>query len=198
MPVHRGNLKDVVDSAWVAALESPAQDNVKRSAQWVDALARQFQANYTLERRHRVFWRGNKDNKHHFKLNELLFDIVVCSVATTVSLQNPPQPLEFISDCHWQVESEFADDNTRPLIVDMSKLVLGSAENKLIVAARREAEGRQNVLAQCADIAACCQTNVFFLFISHPRDWDAPLPPPSPLLYEWIAGDWWPISPQSG
>ena len=78
----------------------------------------------------------------------------------------------------------------------MSKLVLGSAENKLIVAARRNAEGRRNVLAQCADIAACCRTNVFFLFVSHPRDWvDAPR---SPLLYEWIAGDWLPIGPRSG
>ena len=195
MPVHRDNLKDTVDAAWVAALESPDPDHGKRSAQWVDALARQFQANYPPERWHRVFWRGNEDNKRHFRIRELLFDITVCSVSTTPSLQNPPQPLEFITNCHWQVESEFADGDTRPVIIDMSKLVLGSAENKLIVAARRDAEERQSVLAQCAGIAACCRTNVFFLFVSHPRHWDAPCPP---LLYEWIARDWWPIDPQSG
>ena len=189
MPVHRDNLKGIVDAAWVAALESPdPEDHGKRSGQWVDALARQFHANYTLDRRHRVFWKGNEGNKRHFGTRELLFDITVCSVSTTLSLQNPPQPLEFISDCHWQVESEFADNTTRPVIVDMSKLVLGSAENKLIVAAQRSDEGRQNILAQCADIAACCRTNVFFLFVLHPRNWLKT--PSSPLLYEWTAGDW--------
>ena len=195
MPVHRDNLKDNVDAAWVAVLENPDPDHGKRSAQWVDALARQFQANYPLERRHRVFWKGNEDNKRHFRLRELLFDITVCSVSTTLSLQKPPQPLEFITDCHWQIESEFAIKDTRPVIVDMSKLVLGSAENKLMVAARRDAERRQSVLAQCADIAACCRPNVFFLFVSHPQHWDAPR---APLLYEWIVGDWWLIDPQSG
>ena len=190
MPVHRDNLKDTVNTAWLAALGNPDRDHGNRSAQWVDALARQFQANYALGRRHRVFWKGNEDNKRHFGIRELLFDVTVCSVSTTLSLQSPPQSLEFISDCHWQIESEFADNSTRPVIVDMSKLVLGSAENKLIVAARRDTEGRRNVLAQCADIAACCRTNVFFLFVSHPRDWDAPR---APLLYEWTAGDWRPI-----
>ena len=207
MPVHRDNLKDIVDAAWVAALESPVPDDPgkrstrwvhgERSTRWVDALARQFQANYALDRRHRVFWRGREGKVPHFGVKELLFDITVCSVSTTLSLQRPPQPLEFISDCHWQVESEFADSTTRPVIVDMSKLVLGSSENKLIVAARRDDEGRgrQNILAQCADIAACCRTNVFFLFVSHPRSWlNAPSPP---LLYEWTAGDWRLISARS-
>ena len=202
MPVHRDNLKDVVDAAWAVAIENPASGedpatvNRKRSAQWVDALAGQFENNYMLERRHRVFWKGNECNRKHFRVNELLFDITVCSVSTTPSLQSPPKPLEFISDCHWQVESEFADKDTRPVVVDMSKLVLGSAENKLIVAAlRNETEGRQSILAQCAGIASCCRTNVFFLFVSHPRYWlDDPHPP---LLYEWIAGDWWPIERQS-
>ena len=198
MPVHRDNLRDIVDAAWVAALESPDSDNGRRSAQWVngersarwvDALARKFEDNYKLERRHRVFWKGSERNKEHFNVNELLFDITVCSVSTTPSRQHRSKPLEFITDCHWQVESEFADNSTRPVIIDMSKLVLGSAENKLIVAAlRNDIEVRKSILAQCADIAACCRTNVFFLFVSHPRVWrNAPHPP---LLFEWIAGDW--------
>ena len=187
MPVHRDNLKDIANAAWATALENPDPDPRRRSVQWVDALARQFQANYTLERRHRVFWNCNEDNKRHFGLRELLFDITVCSVSTTPSFQHRPQPLEFISDCHWQVESELAVNSTRPLVVDMSKLVLGSAENKLIVAARRDANRQLDVLAQCADIAVSCRGNVFFLFVSHPRDWDTPNPP---LLYEWTTGDW--------
>ena len=202
MPVQRDNLKDVVDAAWAVAIENPASGedlatvHRKRSAQWVDALARQFKDNYALDRRHRVFWRGNEDNYPHFRTRELLFDITVCSVSTTLSLQNPPQPLEFISDCHWQAESEFAANDTRAVVVDMSKLVLGSAENQLIVAAHRNNDaGRQRILAQCADIAACCRMNLFFLFVSHPKDWLND--PRSPLLFEWVAGDWWPIDPQS-
>ena len=204
MPVHRNNLKDIVDAAWVAALESPVPDDSgkrsigwvhgERSARWVDALALQFQANYALDHWHRVFWKGNEDNYPHFKTRELLFDITVCSVSTTLSLQHDPQPLEFISDGHWQVESEFSRNNTRDIIIDMSKLVLGSAENKLIVAAHPNNDAkRQSVLAECAGIAARCRTNVFFLFVSHPKDWDAPRPP---LLYEWIAGDWRLIDPR--
>ena len=203
MPVHRDNLKEVVDAAWVTALKSPDSDDSdrstqvvrsKRSARWVDALARQFENNYALKRRHRVFWKGNECNREHFKVNELLFDITVCSVSTTPSLQHKPQDLEFITDCHWQVESEFAT-NTRAVIVDMSKLVLGSAENKMIVAAQRDDEGQRNVLAQCADIAMCCRTNVFFLFVSHPEAWGKD--PHPPLLFEWVAGDWRQIDSQS-
>lgn len=194
MPVHRDNLKKIVHDAWDTALESPDPDNRKRSAQWVDALAGQFEKNYRLERRHRVFWRGRKEKVPHFGVKELLFDITVCSVSTTLSLQRDPQRLEFISDCHWQVESEFSG-NTRDVIVDMSKLVLGSAENKLIVAAQRDEEGQRNVLAQCADIAMCCRTNVFFLFVSHPRDWVDH--PSRPSLFEWVVGDWRQIGPQS-
>ena len=146
-----------------------------------------------LDRGHRVFWRRRKEKVPHFKVKELLFDITVCSVSTTLSLQHKPQPLEFISDGHWLVESEFSR-NTRDIIIDMSKLVLGSAENKLIVAAHPNNDAnRQRVLAQCADIAARCRVNVFFLFVSHPKDWDAPCPP---LLYEWIAGEWRLIDPR--
>ena len=94
MPVHRNNLKDIVDAAWGAALKSPrrptiAYDPLSGSTQ----LARQFQDNYKLERRHRVFWKGYEGNKEHFGVNELLFDIAVCSVSTTPSLQRqPPTP----------------------------------------------------------------------------------------------------------
>lgn len=195
MPVHRENLKDVVDAAWAVAIENPASVHDKRSAQWVNALAQEFQANYAREDGHRVFWRGYEGNRKHFRVNELLFDITVCSVSTTLSLQHSPQPLEFISDCHWQVESEFAQKDTRPVVIDMSKLVLGSAENKLIVAARHDDAKQKRVLAQCAGIAACGRTNVFFVFVAHPKHWLDD--PPSPLLFEWVAGDWWPIDPQS-
>ena len=120
--------------------------------------------------------------------NDPLFDITGCNVSTTPSRQHRSEPVEFITGCHWHAEREFADYSTP---------VLGSAETKPLVAARRNDAGvRQSVLTQCADIPVYFRTNVFFLFVSHPRDWlDDPHPP---MLYEWIAGDWQPILSQSG
>ena len=146
--------------------------------------ARQFQASYALQQ-HRVFWKDNETNQQHFDLNELLFDIMVCSVSMTDSLQHRPTPLEFIAECHWQVESEINIEDTRKAVVDMSKLVLGSAESKLFVAGHRRR--RDDVLNQWARIASCCSGRLFLLFISHPCDWAGPKPP---QLYEWSDKGW--------
>ncbi len=187
MAVNRGNLKTVVEHAWnTARTKDMSADNRKRSTAWVSALADQFQENYRLER-HRVFWKGNCRNKKNFGLNELLFDIVVCSVSTTESLQSQSNRLEFIVDSHWQIESEFAR-STREILVDMSKLVLGSAENKLMVASHRNPDTERDILAQCSDIASRCGSNVYFCFVSHPEEWKRD--PQAPSLYEWTAGDW--------
>ena len=189
MAVNRGNLAIVVQCAWnrATAPEDMSDDHRKRSTAWVNALADQFDQNYQLEKRHRVFWKGNCRNKKNFGLNELLFDIVVCSVSTTESLQRQSNPLEFIVDSHWQIESEFAR-STREILVDMSKLVLGSAENKLMVASHRNPDTERDILAQCSDIASRCGSNVYFCFVSHPEEWKRD--PQAPSLYEWTAGDW--------
>ena len=189
MPVDRSNLTRIVRDAWSDAFHDPPDNHRDRSQAWVDALARKFQCHYTMSSRHRVFWIRNHSNKTHFGLSELLFDITVCSVSTTLSLQRPRRELEFIADCHWQIESEFDDQSTRAVVVDMSKLVLGAAENKLISAAHRpEADRRREILDQCAEIAARCPGNVFFAFVAHPRHWTDQ--PPDPLVYEWSADDW--------
>ena len=68
----RAGPEDIANTAWAATLKSADPVHGRRSAQWVDALARQFHANYALDRRHRVFWNCNEDNKLHFGLKELL------------------------------------------------------------------------------------------------------------------------------
>ena len=103
-------------------------------------------------------------------MNELLFDLAVCSVPETESLQRKANPLQFIARCHWQIESEFNRRNTRDIVVDMSKLVLGSAENKLFIAAHRGVR-EHDILEQCSQIAGCCGGRVYFGFVSHPDDW---------------------------
>ena len=188
MPIHRQNLQDIVDAAWHTARRPPQQNKRKRSEAWVNALARQFQAYYPRTEGHRVFWKDSECNKKHFRLNEFLFDITVCSVSTTLSLERQPRDLEFISGCHWLVESEFRRD-TRAIVIDMSKLVVGAAENKLFVAAHRPGGGERAVLDRCAPIAKHCRANLFFLFVSHPEHWGTTREL-TPSLHEWTASDW--------
>ena len=70
----------------------------------------------------------------------------------------------------------------------MSKLVIGSAENKLFVAAHRDSR-ETDILEQCAPIAACCCGRVYFCFVSHPDDWKTDRQR-APALHEWVAGGW--------
>ena len=77
---------------------------------------------------------------------------------------------------------------TRDIVLDMSKLVMGSAEDKLFIAAHRSVR-EKDILEQCASIAGCCGGRVYFGFVSHPDDW-APNRASSPALREWIAGGW--------
>ena len=207
MPVHRGNLRRVVNEAWKrasgGAKEGPdkQRQNACRSKKWVNKLAEGFRGEYPRRYRdsdrktpYRVFWKGGKDNKEHFRRHEFLFDLMVCSVSETESLQRHSNRLEFIDRCHWQVESEFNRSDTRELVIDMSKLVLGSAENKLFVVAHRE-RNREELRGICGVIASRCDGNVYLAFVAHPDDWAKKSggrgkQPEVPKVYEWLAGDW--------
>ncbi len=162
MPVHHGNIGEVIMEAWDKARhadddgDGKRDRNRNRSARWVGSLACRFRKRYEGGR-YRVFWLGNETNRKQFGRNEMLFDIAVCSVSVTRSRQRQARNLEFIAECHWQIESEFSRTNTREIIIDMSKLVMGSAENKLFVAARRNSEEAEaDILEQCSEIAGRC------------------------------------------
>lgn len=199
MPIDRHNLRENLVSAWDKALQQVkvirqgdgADNHWTRAKIWVDAVGDRFRTNYPEP--DRVFWEGNAAHRTEFKKNELLFDIMVCSIATIDSFQRPPQPLAFIDQCHWQVESELNNKDTREIVIDMSKLVAGSAAHKLMIAAypetaaNRKKNGRA-LLCRCAKIAARCVGEVYFCFIAHPREWDSN--PKSPALYEYTARGW--------
>lgn len=186
MSVHRHNLKPVVDAAWASMLKTVRDDHRHRSEDWVSALAREFSAHYPATK-HRVFWRSNPRADTDFRLSEFLFDIAVCSVSYTCSLQRIPKCLPYVSHCHWLVESEFAR-NTRSIIVDMSKLVVGHAEGKLFVAAQRSSATERALLDRCVHIAERCRSDVFFAFVAHPDQWRSA--PAGPRLHAWSADGW--------
>lgn len=203
MPVHRDNLVDVVNAAWEAALDAVPSSttdgdsrkdvNRNRSAAWVDELAKEFDRRYR-GKRHRTFWKRNRTNEPQFGLHEFLFDVMVCSVSETKSLQKSPQPLEFIAECHWQIESEFSRTNTRDIIVDMSKLVVGSAPRQLFTTSHRRSRNEE-LLEQCSELAGRCASELYFAFISHPDDWKSDPAPRKPAVYQWISGDWQQLAP---
>ena len=178
MPIDRQNLKKNLVCAWEKAREKRAgADNRCRARIWVNAVGESFRTNYPEP--YRVFWRGEP--------KEVLFDVMVCSIDTTKSLEPQPRPLEFIACCHWQVESEFG--NTRELVCDMSKLVAGSATHKLMIAAHRKTKEKSRaLLCRCAKIAARCGGEVYFCFVDHPQEWDSR--PKGPALYEYTAEGW--------
>ena len=201
MPVHRGNIVQVIIDAWEAARdkkvegEDSGEVNRNRSRNWVDALAAEFKRRY-CGKRYRTFWLRNGKNQKQFRRNEFLFDVMVCSVSTTESLQSKSNLLEFIAECHWQIESEFNKTDTREIIIDMSKLVMGSATHKLFVAAHRgktneETEENTKILKQVSELAKRCGGHVYFVFVAHPEDWGEEKPESlRPEVHEWVADGW--------
>lgn len=219
MSVTGDNLLDAIKSAWqevIQGCDTPdcqreckckcickgvkQADLPKKSRILVCALARQFRSRYGGPE-YRVFWKDNDENNRHFLLNELLFDVSVCSVGTTKSLQRKSQDLEFISRCHWQIESEFDYRNSRSVIVDMSKLVMGTSRNKLMIASHRGSSDddcedgvcNKDILKQCAPIADSCNGHVYFCFVAHPDKWNGLEycdPRSHPSLYTWTENGW--------
>ena len=172
----------MVDRAWDKAIEIvdslDEQDKPagaihrRRSEEWVDCLAREFKHEYrNCENNHRVFWKRNGCNRDSFYLNEFLFDVMVGQTGTVQSFQHRSQSLEYIDHCEWAIESELDDSNSRQIVVDMSKLVVAAANNKLFIASRSDKEEKIKEMAK--NIARNSAGNFYLCFIPHPKDWNS-------------------------
>ncbi len=193
------DLKEIVNGAWkeTQAVVGPndligenKRGTVHRkwSEKWVDCLAGRFQSQYPGDAGYRVFWKRNESNKTQFYRNEFLFDVMVGRVATRPSLSPRPETnLHYIAECEWAVESELNNRNTRQMVVDMSKLVMADAKNKLFVAAYRK-NAQDKILEILGEIGDCCSNNTFVCFVAHPESWIEK--PRDPCLYERRDGKW--------
>lgn len=181
MQITKEDLIRMIAHAWDKAIQivGGPEENGKsagsihrlRSEKWVDCLAGEFQREYQgSERKHRVFWKRNCCNKTTFYMNEFLFDVMVGRIGTVKSFQHKPQNLEYIDHCEWAIESELDDSNSRQIVVDMSKLVVAAAKNKLFIASQSDKEDRIKEMAK--DIAKNSSGNFYFCFIPHPKDWN--------------------------
>ena len=179
-------LKNAIENAWQKAIATPIEPekkeqvrNQKRSATWVNCLAEEFNTRYSDSvGNFRTFWKGNCCNQEAFRKNEFLFDIVVARIQQTPSQQHQPKPLDYISGCEWAIESELNESDSREVIIDMSKLVVADARDKLFVTSQRSNIREERLLEQCRPIAEACRGTVYFCFIAHPKYWDKTPKPP--------------------
>ena len=189
------DLKDLITDAWDRALkkakrdgESAGQTHRERSSAWIDCLGTGFQEHYS-EPSQLVFWRHNYDNQRQFGLNELLFDLLVCQVEELESARHKI-PLQFVSKCHWLVESELDNESTREITKDFSKLIMGRSDNKLFISSYQGTRQEQ-VLDMCSKMAGYCKGELYMCFIDHPKKWrDAPK---APVVFQWNHGSWNPL-----
>ena len=181
--VNRENLAQIIGAAWKNALENSRRQearntptdkktrNRRRSESWVRALGKAFENVYDSDD-HRIFWRGREGTKKEFLLTEFLFDVTVAEIGYVESLERNSKELPFVARCKWIVESEFDTGNSRQILLDLSKLVVASAENKLLVISQRSRqESERRISERCAEIVKGSEGNYFLAFVSHPNSW---------------------------
>ncbi len=184
--------KALIEKSWERVKQgahsnkSRGQTHGDRATAWINCLGEAFQEVYPNEDQ-RVFWRNNGCNKD-FKLNELLFDISVCQIGCVKSIVKR-KPLPYIQKCLWQVESEF-NGNSREVIKDFSKLVMGRSENKLFVSSY-QGERQKQALRMFSKVASSCGGILYVCFLEHPRKWSKG--PKNPSLFKWEGNCWIPL-----
>ena len=149
--------------------ETTQKINLNRSQSWVKALAKQFKKRYEGDSEIRLFTKSDNSHRRDFGLNEMLYDVLVCRVGEVESPMHK-RSLYFIREVLWQVESELAH-NTRSSLVDFSKLVLGSAQNKLFIASQVKKGTESSLLRVLQRAASCCTGDVYIAMIPHPAKW---------------------------
>lgn len=187
-------------AAWKSALEASRQQksrktgtdetrNRKRSESWVRALGEAFENVYGSDG-HRVFWRGKEGTKDEFLLTEFLFDVTVAEIGYVDSLEKNSKTLPFVAKCKWIIESEFDIKNSRQIWLDLSKLVVASADNKLLVVSQRfGTESEKMIRERCAEIVKGSEGNYFLAFVSHPDSWGSEGSNP-PMVFEQEKNPW--------
>jgi len=143
--------------------------NQNRSRSWVNTLAEQLKIVYEAEPDVTVFSKYDRSHRKDFRLNELLYDIVVCRVDEVASSTHKKK-LCYIKETLWQVESEFAHDS-RQALIDFNKLVLGSARNKLFIGPQVRKGGEHSFLNVLKPAALACTGSVYIALVPHPAKW---------------------------
>ena len=167
------DIKQIIDDSFDSALIKPVAEttelkiNRQRSINWVESLADTFRKVNQKKDNIRVFSKYHDENRKDFGVNELLYDISVCKINYTESPKNKTK-LGYIEKALWLIESEMAKD-TRQLVYDFNKLVIGDAENKLFVGP--SSEEIEKFIPKLGTIARNCNGFLYLCLIPHPEKW---------------------------
>ncbi len=153
-----------------------------RSKLWINYLAEHLLISSKKDRpeteEYLAFYQANKERRQLLGLNEFLFDIVIgkmTNLETASGFRNSSvevQTLKAISHAVWIVESEFQLKNSRALLVDINKLVLGKAKNKLFVMSIDKLSRIENWAEETLrSLTKEDDANIFLAKIPHPKDW---------------------------
>ena len=172
---HRESLGECSEKLTAKKMRNGQQStNRQRSVNWVRARGTEFENVYDANS-HRVFWRGNagtNGKKDGLLLTELLFDVTVAEIGYVESVERNSRKLPFVAKCKWAVESEFDTGKIRQILLDLSKLVMASAENKLLVVSQRSLpETDRRIKERCAEIVKRSTGGDFLAFVAHPSTW---------------------------
>ena len=181
------NIKKVMETALARAmlLSKECDSNSKRSAKWIKCLNHELASEYSPENDYfgyEVYSRG--------KPKEVLYDITVMKIRKEKSCKRRVC-LAIYQECKWQIESELEYSDSRQLVDDLGKLVLGSARNKLFVASdiwHKNDEKRTWLNDIAAGVAKTSCIESFYLgFIPYPEDWPCDR---KPTVVAWKNGEW--------
>lgn len=166
-----------------------AQLHKDRSTRFVEGLASLLRKHYRNQKEVAVLSQHFEGNRSRFGLNELLYDVLVCEMATTKSAVNQEE-LVYVTRGIWAIESEF-ERNSREALYDFNKLVLSSSENKLFIGP--VVADTESFLGVLSGAAERCSANTFAVLVPHPSQWTVG----ATLLaegYEWKESVWQPTT----
>lgn len=157
--------------------------HAQRSRYWIESLAEillvYVRENYVQEHEYSAFYRDNQENRKFLGLNEFLFDIVVAKMNEFITARDSQnaepkfEKLKVIEQIVWLVESEFQLKNSKALLIDMNKLAVGRAKNKLFVMSL-DIGGNINQWAEkmLSELTKGDDANIYLAKIPHPSSWE--------------------------
>ncbi len=168
-----------------AAKACDALSHAERSARWVGALAARLKLLHAADSV-AAFCRSDSSNRPQFRINELLFDILVAQTRPVKSANG--KDLLAVSRALWVVESELNRSDSRDVLIDLNKLVVAQADNKVLaVSAATPLVGW--AAAVMAELLDPIESDVYLVTIPHPEHWSG-ANPMSADVYQLLRHGW--------
>ena len=184
-------IRRIIDASYRSAVKalvmgtSPAALARARERAFVKSLVLEFQAAYTDDDI-RVFSAYGQRNFRDFGSEKLLSDIAVGRIEESCASGRDTQNFLFVAALLWQIEIDLSRE-WRHAIYAVNRLNCGSAENKLLLAARLP-RGEDDYLQTLRAPFAAGSGAAHVALIPHPAEWEAS--EDAPAVWSMTDGEW--------